>query len=274
MGGAGNELANEAALADPGLSDHGDNATGTGRRSVELRIQPFQIRRASDQPGLGADGRGCVVGARYLQCGRRLDRRSLWTLTQDLLIENLRFRFGLDAELPAQHADAVLILAQRRPSPAGLRVESHERSLHRLLQRIQGQEPERGLNRWLCRPCFPLMHEELCETLDRQFTQALALREQPLFEGWFAQREAAQEIALIERCRSLDRVWRSLDHRRLEGRGVDIDRRRVQRDRGAFLPKRPLGPGQRPSDRKESLSKTCPSRPLTGAAPEQRCELL
>src|SRR5438132_617701 len=62
------------------------------------------------------------------------ERRATGALAQDLLVEGLRLRLGLDAELAAEHAHAVLVVAQRRAAPTEIRVQPHQRAVRRLLQ--------------------------------------------------------------------------------------------------------------------------------------------
>ena len=201
------------------------------------------------------------------------ERRATGALAQDLLVEGLRLRLGLDAELAAEHAHAVLVVAQRRAAPTEIRVQPHQRAVHRLLQRVQRQQPQRRLHRGLRRTRPTLPREQLRESFERHLAQPLALPQQPLLERCFVHREPAEQIALVERRRPLQRRRRRLPHEALERRGVHLHRRRVQGQRVAVLPHRRDG-ADRLADREQRLAQARARRLLADAAPEQARELV
>jgi hypothetical protein len=61
-------------------------------------------------------------------------------LTEDLLVELLGRSFRFDAQLASEGADTELVLAQRGGPSATVDVDSHEHTVHRLLQRIEREK--------------------------------------------------------------------------------------------------------------------------------------
>ncbi len=59
---------------------------------------------------------------------------------QDVLIELSRLGFGLDAQLPPKGLDTDLVLAEGGVPPALTGVHPYQRSVHGLLERIQGKQ--------------------------------------------------------------------------------------------------------------------------------------
>ena len=73
-------------------------------------------------------------------------------MAEDFLVDRARVGLGLDAELAPEDAHAELVLPEGAPTSAELGVEAHQRSVDRFLERIEGDEPERGLQRGLRQP--------------------------------------------------------------------------------------------------------------------------
>ena len=65
---------------------------------------------------------------------------------KDVLVERLGLGFGLGVELALEDGHAHLVLAQGGATAPELHVESHERSVHGLLERIEGHEPKGRLH--------------------------------------------------------------------------------------------------------------------------------
>ena len=65
---------------------------------------------------------------------------------KDVLVERLGLGLGLGVELTLEDGNAHLVLAQRRRPATELHVETHERSVHGLLERIESQESEGRLH--------------------------------------------------------------------------------------------------------------------------------
>lgn len=142
-GGVRRERRHQEALTDPRFPDHGDDVSLAARRSLEGRFEnsqfgaaPGQRARAGQPVERGREGRGGLGG-------RAAERRS----AEDALIEVARLRLGLCAELALERGDARLVLAERRRPAPTPRVETHERAVRGLLQRIEREQPERGLDR-------------------------------------------------------------------------------------------------------------------------------
>ena len=131
------------------------------------------------------------VGVRRVHLRRlHADFHNCGPLPRDLLIELPGRRLGLDAELTLQNTDAHLVLAKRGCPPAQLGMETHDRAMERLLQRIDGKQPKRCLQRGLRRAHARLMVEQLRERVDGPPVQPLALREEPVLERHLLQAEA------------------------------------------------------------------------------------
>src|SRR5262249_37916781 len=95
----------------------------------EALAQRRQLRDAADQRRfrLGEARRGLIPGH------RRAPRRCL----QQLAVQPARVRVGLDAQLALESRDADLVLAQSSSEATLLGIEAHERSVRRLLRRIE-----------------------------------------------------------------------------------------------------------------------------------------
>ena len=170
------------------------------------------------------------------------------SLAKNLLVKRFRLPLRLDAQLAREDAHTLLVLAKRGAAPAALRVQPHQRAMHRLLQRVERQQLQRGLHGRLTGVNLPLVREKLRERLQGQLTQPLALAQQPLLERRLVDRESAEQVALIDRAGLCERRRRALADQPLEGRGVDIHGARPQRQRVAVLLQR-RGIAQRPADR-------------------------
>ncbi len=109
---------------------------------------------------------------------------------QDVLVEGLRLGLGLRPELPLERCDAELILAERRPTPPRLGIKSHQRPVSGLLQRVQHQQPQRGLDGGLGRPRGPLVSQQPPEALQGLLPEPLSLPEKPALERRLRDRQA------------------------------------------------------------------------------------
>src|SRR5262249_6625431 len=129
--------------------------------------------------------------------GTRCLCRALRLPLDQLPIQLLRLGVGLHAELTPEDAHARLVLPEGGAPPAESLVEAHQRSMGRLLQRIERDEPERGLEGALERRRPLLMSEKLGQGLHGQLSQAVSLSDQPVLEERSAEGEALEEIAAI-----------------------------------------------------------------------------
>ena len=81
------------------------------------------------------------------------------------MIELLSLGFRLDAELPPERADTLLVLPKCGRPPPEIGVEPHQRAMHRLLQGIERQQLERRAHGGLRGARLPLVREQLCQAL-------------------------------------------------------------------------------------------------------------
>jgi hypothetical protein len=105
---------------------------------------PGHLGAATDERWLGGPAR---AGKRHLH-------RLAWALPEDLLVDRLGFGLGLDAELAPENLHALLVLPERGVPAPELAIEPHQRSVHSLLQRVEGEmlgREESG--RGECRAC-------------------------------------------------------------------------------------------------------------------------
>src|SRR5262249_34869598 len=115
-----------------------------------------------------------------------------------------------------------LVLLQRCAPPALPRIETHQRSMRGLLQRIEREETDGGLDGTLRRLTLGLVGEQPGEGLEGELSEPLALSQKPLLERWFVDAEPFEQIALVESHRALERLGRALGHQLLESDGIDV----------------------------------------------------
>jgi hypothetical protein len=164
----------------------------------------------------------------------------------------------------------VLILAQRGRTSAEVRVASHQGAVHRFLQRIERQQPDRARHGRLDGARPPVVSEQPRQGLHGQLAQPLALPEQPFLERRLVERESAQEVTAVERHGPLQRRQRPLAHRLLEHRGVHGHRGGRQRQGVGLLSQDvALDVAERLANREQRLPQAGPGRVLTDAAPQQ-----
>src|SRR5947207_5531423 len=169
------ERVDQPRLADARLAlDDPDRATALPRFGEPL-AQRRQFRQTADQ--------GCLR-LRDARCRLALVRpvRASGRRLKQLAIQPPRLRFRLEAQLTLEHPDARLVLAEGGSTPTLLRVELHERSMHRLLCWIECQQPEADAHRGLDRVRSDVMAEQLREDFHGQLAQSLPLGAQPVLE--------------------------------------------------------------------------------------------
>src|SRR5215470_3222439 len=110
------------------------------------------------------------------------------------------FGFGLrpPAELMSEHALAQLILLQRRARTAGARVQTHQRPVNDLLERIDAQHPEGGLDRALDQPRVALEPQEPRQHRECGLVELRALLAQPVLEDRLVDGDPVEEIAAVQ----------------------------------------------------------------------------
>jgi hypothetical protein len=186
-----------------------------------------------------------------------------------------RLALGLRPELAPQGRRVDLVLAQRRAAPSGLDVELHQRAVRRLLQRVQGEQPQRGLDRRFGRSPRAVVVQQPGQCPEGHFVKALALTAQPIFERRLLDRQSFQQVAPIERDRLRECLRRAFLHAALELEDVDADGVWIDRDQVAVGMERfALGPSQNSPQRIQGLAKARPRRGVDGASPEQTCQLV
>ena len=146
--GLGDQLGDQAALADAGLAHHGDELTLAGERGLQRVPEVRQLDLAAHDGSLAGQrvrveqpfhsgARG--AGASGVRRGRRRVSRLPF---QDLLVQRPRLVIGLGSQLALERRHTELVLAESGPAPAELRVQAHERPVHRFLEGIEGHQPQ------------------------------------------------------------------------------------------------------------------------------------
>ena len=97
-----------------------------------------------------------------------------------------------------------------------------------LLQGVQGEEAEAGLDGGLDGAGALVMGEQAGEGLDGELVQALALGGEPFLEGALGQREPGEEIAAVEGGDLPERGGPAVGDEALELGDVDVDDRGVE----------------------------------------------
>ena len=83
---------------------------------------------------------------------------------------------GSASQLALERRHTDLVLAESGPAPAELRVQAHERPVHRLLEGIEGHQPQSGLHGLVERAGVPLLGEEPRQRVLGELAQPLAAR--------------------------------------------------------------------------------------------------
>ena len=125
------DLADHAALADPGRArdEHGPPVAQGGL--AEHRVQRGQLLLAADEAG---------PGRRPARTGRGRPRRrvELRVLGEDPPVQRLQPRGRLDAQLLVEPAAEAVVGRERLGLPAGAVEREHEQPVRRLAQRVRG----------------------------------------------------------------------------------------------------------------------------------------
>src|SRR5262249_34092345 len=95
----------------------------------------------------------------------------------------------LGPELSLKDVDTDLVLPERRPSPTLARIEPHQRTMNRFLERIERKQTDRGLNGRLSRLALGLMAKQPGKGLEHKLSEPLALGHQPFLVGGFVHAE-------------------------------------------------------------------------------------
>lgn len=205
--------------------------------------------------------------------GRLRSRRRLGPLANDLEVQRAGLGLGLGAELALQHAHAHLVLTERGSAPALAGVETHERAVHGLLERVQSEQAQGGLDGGVGIAGARVMPEQPGERPERDLVQPLALGEEPVLERRRLSGETGEEGTAIELGGARERLRRSALRQPLERPDVDVDGVAVDPDRVDVGDHGRRAVRQRLSDGDEGLPETGAHRALARVAPQQRCEL-
>ena len=294
-GGLAGQLGHEPALSDAGLAEDRDKPAPTCPDDLARVAQPTELGfpaderrvrgrekpvreggnlrdRAERRRAYGLEGRPSRLGQGWQRFGRG---GVLATLLEDLLVELPGRCLRLHTELPLEHGHAPLVLGKRRRAAAELSVEAHHGPVDSLLERIQRRQAQRRPECRVGRPRLALVGQEPRQPLDRQLPQALSLCEEPFLERRLPDSEPGEQVSTVEPSGGVESFRGAFAYAHLEGRDVDLDRRRVQRDR---LPVEAesgrLGSGQGLPEGEQGLSETGPGLEVRDLAPEEGSQLV
>lgn len=255
------QLGRQPALADARRARDAHEAALPPPRRVEDLGEPRHLARAADERRgrLARRSRRAFVGPG--------PGRALAALLHDLLVERPRLRLRLGAQLAVQRGHAVLVLAQRRLAPPGLRVEPHERAVHGLLQRVDGEQAPGGLDGVVDAAGRPAEAEQTGERLQGNLAQPLALGQQPLLERRLRDREPGEEVAAVQGPDPLERVGSGIAGRGFEG--VDVRGQGVGGEAEARALVEDRGLAERFADRVDGLAEARPRLGFGQVAPQE-----
>jgi hypothetical protein len=168
--GVTGERVHHAALADTCVPQDGHERPRSPRRPIESLVQSSQLLVATDErhpARLGLE-----------RCRQRPGRAA----SQNLLVQLLGVGLRPHAELPLEPLHAVLVLTKRGRAPTMVGVETHERPVHRLLQRVEAEQLEGRLHRRVGL-ALSLVCQQPGQGLHCELPQPLLLSDQPLLEG-------------------------------------------------------------------------------------------
>ena len=194
---------------------------------------------------------------------------------EDLLVELLGLLLRLDSKLALQDSHAELVLLEGRPAAAELGVEAHERAVHRLLERVEGDQPQRRLEG--APPALPRRAERrAARRAPRGPARAAAPARPSATPRTSVPRKAkpVQEVTPIEADGLRERLRRPPASPAARRSRVDVDRVRVQGDgrrrsrsrHGGSAPAPGPGGGRRGSRRRRLRAWGCERSPQSSAA--------
>jgi hypothetical protein len=144
-----------------------------------------------------------------------------------------------------------------------------------LLQRVQRQETEAGLDGRLGGAGLLLMGEQVAQALDGQLVQALPLGREPVVERALGQCQPGQQVTPIEPGDLLEGGGAAVGDQPLEPRHVHVHDRGVQGHARAVEDYAgPSGAGQGRPDSREGVAEVAPGLGIRHVAPQQGRELL
>ena len=227
------ELTDQAALADPGVTDQDDAARLRRPCRAQSLVQRRPLARATDErtePVDPAPSKRAVVG--HARAGGDA-APSVAAGLEDLLVELTRLDLRIYVQLVPEDADAEVILPERIPPAPQPGVDPDERAVDCLLQGIHGEEAHGRLRRRLGLPVRLLVCDQPCQSLDGALAHAFALRQEPFLERGLLRPETGEEVASIAGQGGHEIVGTATGEAALERDDVDVDPGGIERHRVA-----------------------------------------
>jgi hypothetical protein len=279
------DLQTQPGLADAAGPDQRDEPVAAqqlrhlregGGPTDQLRGRRRQVRRRGRlRQGGRRRGKEIGHGARCgALAGRARRHGAVGTggpRAQDLLVQLDGLRLGRCAELPLQGIHAELVLAQPGLPAPEPDIEPHDRAVDGLLQRVQREQAEPGLEGRLGRAGRLLMDEQTAQALKGQLVQALPLEGEPLLERGLGQRQVRQQVTPVEPDDLLERGGAAVGDQPLEARHVHVHDRRVEGHARAVHDR---SPGQDLPDSREGVAQVASGLGILHVSPQQRRQLL
>src|SRR5262249_17101972 len=268
----------EPGLTDAGLAQDYRGPAASAQGSTKRLIQQGELLLSVDQRRMA----GCAEEStlRFKSCQPRpsfnLVRRDNGPAAGDHLAIGAPRLFGwVYPELATQDVHARLILAQRVPEAPLPGVETHQRPVGLLSQRVEHQEPGGSLDRRFRRSRIGLMWHQPGKYVDGSFPQACPFTPKPLLEGVLADIEAIQQISDVEGSGLLEGFWTLERGQPFELGDVDVDRRPIESDSIAFDHHDSwMKGGEDTSDRAQALTEALSGLLFARTAPQHRRELV
>jgi hypothetical protein len=93
----------------------------------------------------------------------------------DETVELARLGFWFDAEVACEKRDAGFVLSERRPAPARLGIEAHERAVNGLVEWVECQQAGRNLERGVGVRLAHVVREQRLQSRDSERSKSLTL---------------------------------------------------------------------------------------------------
>ncbi len=224
--GFGLEFLEKTTLADPCPARDDDEAAAAahgvlrgGPKALELGVAAHE-RDVAALPGWWLPPGTASRRPPRMSADQRPRRQGL--------PETRRLWLRRDAELSPEQVGAEVILTEGGRAPPQAIVEPHQRPMDRLLEWIDREEPDRGLDGRLELTPRALRGQKSLEHAEGGLAKPIALRSQPLLERRLAERHPCEQLAPIEASRPLEGSTRPLGREALEGPHIHLHAARVQ----------------------------------------------
>src|SRR5262249_5073741 len=204
-----------------------------GQRPVQRRPEPRELRPAPDHRRVVVEWWRRAprrLGGRRSQSsqGRAGGRRWHRAAAEDFLIELPRLGLGLDAQLSPKGLDTAWRLPQGGVATALTGIHPYQRSVHGLLERIEGEQASGRLHgKGFIR--LGLVAEQPGQRLEGQVAQPLPFGGEPFLEGKRGNSEALEEVPSVEVGSLLEGRRGALAHGPLEGKNANHEFPAIQR---------------------------------------------